>query len=164
MATFKVGFSRVDITPPLGVPIAGYFVKRIADGVLDNLDCNCIAVADGEKTALLYSLDLISINQKTDDGYRAAISKATGVPTRKATSILALVAPLLLSLLGKQNSQSGGSGLGSLLGGLLGGGSSQQSNVQESAGLLSGLFSAAGADQDDGNQGGFLNSILNLFH
>ena len=80
MATFKVGFSRVDITPPLGVPIAGYFVKRIADGVLDNLDCNCIAVSDGEKTALLYSLDLISINQKTDDGYRAKISEATGVP------------------------------------------------------------------------------------
>ena len=80
MASFKVGFSRVDITPPLGVPIAGYFVKRIADGVLDNLDCNCIAVSDGEKTALLYSLDLISINQKTDDGYRAKISEATGVP------------------------------------------------------------------------------------
>ena len=80
MATFKVGFSRVDITPPLGVPIAGYFVKRYADGVLDKLDCNCIAVSDGEKTALLYSLDLISINQKTADGYRAGISKATGVP------------------------------------------------------------------------------------
>ncbi|MEA4824353.1 MAG: hypothetical protein VB111_09610 [Clostridiaceae bacterium] len=80
MSTFKVGFSRVDITPPLGIPIAGYFVKRLADGVLDNLDCNCIAVSDGEKTALLYSLDLISINQKTDDVYRAVISKATGVP------------------------------------------------------------------------------------
>ena len=80
MAEFKVGFSRVDITPPLGVPIAGYFVKRIADGILDKLDCNCIAVSDGEKTALLYSLDLISINQKTDDIYRAAISKATGIP------------------------------------------------------------------------------------
>ncbi len=80
MAAFKVGFSRLDITPPLGIPIAGYYVERIADGVLDNLDCNCIAVSDGEKTALLYSLDLISINQKTDDGYRALISQATGVP------------------------------------------------------------------------------------
>ncbi len=80
MAAFKVGFSRVDITPPLGVPIAGYFVKRFADGILDKLDCNCIAVSDGEKTALLYSLDLIGIRQATDDVYRAAISKATGVP------------------------------------------------------------------------------------
>lgn len=80
MSTLKVGFSRVDITPPLGIPIAGYFVKRFADGVLDNLDCNCIAVSDGEKTALLYSLDLISINQKTDDIYRKEISEATGVP------------------------------------------------------------------------------------
>ena len=63
MSEFKVGFSRVDITPPLGIPIAGYYVKRFADGVLDNLDCNCIAVSDGEKTALLYSLYIISINQ-----------------------------------------------------------------------------------------------------
>ena len=80
MSEFKVGFSRVDITPPLGIPIAGYYVKRFADGVLDNLDCNCIAVSDGEKTALLYSLDIISINQEKDDEYRAQISKATGVP------------------------------------------------------------------------------------
>ena len=79
MSVLKVGFSRVDITPPLGIPIAGYFVKRYADGILDNLDCNCIAVSDGEKTALLYSLDLISINQKTDDIYRKEIAEATGV-------------------------------------------------------------------------------------
>ncbi|NMA07903.1 MAG: hypothetical protein GX929_02145 [Clostridiales bacterium] len=80
MSEFKVGFSRVDITPPMGIPIAGYFVKRIADGVLDNLDANCIAVSDGKKTAVLFSLDLISIGQKKMDIYRAGISKATGLP------------------------------------------------------------------------------------
>ena len=59
------------------------------------------------------------------------ISRATGVSKSKVGTILALAAPLLLSLLGQQNSsasQAGnGGGLLSLLGGLLGMGSSQQS-------------------------------------
>ena len=29
-AEFKAGFARVDVTPPLGIPITGYFYKRIA--------------------------------------------------------------------------------------------------------------------------------------
>lgn len=59
------------------------------------------------------------------------ISKAAGVTKGKTTSILSLVAPLLLSSLGSQNNSSGG-GLLSLLGGLLGG--------QSSGGLLGGLL------------------------
>ena len=60
------------------------------------------------------------------------ISRASGVTKGKTTSILSLVAPLLLSSLGVQNNNSGG-GLLSLLGGLLGGG-------QSSGGLLGGLL------------------------
>jgi len=63
MSEFKAGFARVDITPPLGIGIAGYFVKRNAEGVLDNLEANCLAVSDGEHTAILISADLISIGQ-----------------------------------------------------------------------------------------------------
>ena len=55
MGQFKVGFSRLDITPPLGIHIAGYYNERIADGILDNLEANCIAVSDGEKTAVIYT-------------------------------------------------------------------------------------------------------------
>ena len=50
------------------------------------------------------------------------VSKASGVSAGKTTSILALIAPLLLSLLGGQQSQQGNSfNLLSLLGGMLGG-------------------------------------------
>ena len=34
-AEFQAGYARIEITPPLGIPICGYFKKRIADGVLD---------------------------------------------------------------------------------------------------------------------------------
>lgn len=82
------------------------------------------------------------------------ISKATGVTKGKTTSILALAAPLLLSLLGSQN--SGSSGLLGLLGGLLGGGN-QPAQTQQNTG--SGLLgSLLGGGQSDG--GSLLGSLL----
>ena len=82
------------------------------------------------------------------------ISKATGVTKGKTTTILALAAPLLLSLLGSQNSGSG-SGLLGMLGGLLGGQTAQAQpqssgllgsllggSANSSASLASGLFSS----------------------
>ncbi|MBR0156623.1 MAG: DUF937 domain-containing protein [Clostridia bacterium] len=89
------------------------------------------------------------------------ISKATGVTKGKATSILALAAPLLLSSLGgqqQQAQQSGGFDLGGLLGGLLGG------DQQQSAGLLGGLLGNAAAAEPEEQSGGLLDSLLNLFH
>lgn len=70
------------------------------------------------------------------------ISKASGVTKGKTTTILALAAPLLLSLLGNQQSsqQSGSSGLLGLLGGLLGGGQSAQPAQQQSGSLLGSLL------------------------
>ncbi len=120
------------------------------------------------------------------------ISRASGVTKGKTTSILALVAPLLLSLLGSQNS-GGSGGLLGLLGGLLGGG---QSSQQSSGGLLgsllggsasgnasmaSGLFSSLlggssgqsqnsiqlvdnAPQQQQEESSGLLDSFLNLFH
>ena len=57
----KAGFARAEITPPLGVPIAGYFVPRRATGVLDPLEASCLALSDGASTALLLALDLLGI-------------------------------------------------------------------------------------------------------
>ena len=79
MSQFKAGFARLDITPPLGVHISGYYKVRIADGILDPLEVQCIAVSDGESTALLYNLDVAGIKQIRADIFRNAISAATGV-------------------------------------------------------------------------------------
>ena len=50
---FKAGFSRVDITPPLGVYMPGYYQARHAKEILDPLQINCVAFSDGKKTALI---------------------------------------------------------------------------------------------------------------
>ena len=40
----KVGYAQVDITPPLGVCMAGYFHRREAKGILDPLYASAIAI------------------------------------------------------------------------------------------------------------------------
>ena len=43
----KAGFGRIDITPPLGVSVQGYYEKRLADGILDPLYATAVAFEDG---------------------------------------------------------------------------------------------------------------------
>ena len=76
----KAGFARVDITPPLGLPLSGYFRKRIAEGVLDPLELNALAVSDEKDTVIIISCDLIGITLKRATELRELISKRTGVP------------------------------------------------------------------------------------
>lgn len=79
-AEFKAGFARVDATPPLGIQMVGYFYKRAADGVLDPLCIECVAVSDGKKTALIYSVDDLMLANKFFEKAFPAITEATGVP------------------------------------------------------------------------------------
>ena len=85
------------------------------------------------------------------------ISRASGVSTGKTISILALLAPLLLSLLGGQQNQGGSSFSLSnlLLSTLLGGGSSQSSG-----GSLLGSLLGGGQTQQQSSGGSLLGSLL----
>ncbi len=80
MNEFKAGFARLDITPPLGTNISGYYSQRIADGVLDNLYASALAVSDGMNTAVILSLDIIGINKKRMDDYRKSIADKNSLP------------------------------------------------------------------------------------
>ena len=76
----KAGFSRVDMTPPLGSPMAGYFEYREAEGILDPLELNAIAVSDGESTILVVTADILYSNEVFATNVRQCIEKRTGVP------------------------------------------------------------------------------------
>ena len=58
---FKVGFARTDITPPLGVSMAGYTFLRKASAVRDNLELDALAVSDGTQTAVILAADLLDL-------------------------------------------------------------------------------------------------------
>ena len=76
---FRAGFSRVDITPPLGSFMPGYYVDRRAKEVLDPLQINCLAFSDGKETAIIQQYDTEGISDAVADRLRDAIARATGV-------------------------------------------------------------------------------------
>lgn len=80
MNDLKAGFSRVNVTPMMGIPINGYFIDRLANGVLDELEINTLALSCGKDIVILASIDSCSIATYILDEYRALISAATGLP------------------------------------------------------------------------------------
>jgi len=80
MDQLHVGFGRVNITPSMGTPIGGYYVVRLAEKVLDELECSAIAFAQGDKKALLISADISGLFYQFAEPLCQKISMATGVP------------------------------------------------------------------------------------
>ncbi len=75
----QVGFARVNITPPFGVKLQGYFIERIADGLLDELELNCLAVKNNGKIALLITADNCGIRLPYIELAKDAIVKELGI-------------------------------------------------------------------------------------
>ncbi len=76
----KAGFARVDITPPFGTPLAGYYEMRYSDGMLDPLQLDALALNDGERTVLIITADVLMIRMEVCDELRPLISERTGIP------------------------------------------------------------------------------------
>jgi neutral ceramidase len=64
-ADLRVGAAAVNITPPLGIPLAGYYHARGADGVIDDLFAKALVLDDGQTQAALVVCDLISVPRDT---------------------------------------------------------------------------------------------------
>lgn len=93
-----------------------------------------------------------------------AISQQTGVGLSKVTSMLSMLAPLIMGYLGRQTRNSGSlgdnSGLGNILGGLLG----NTANSSAGGDILGSLLgNALGGGQKSGGLGGLLGSLGGLF-
>ena len=80
MNTLQAGFSRVNVTPMMGIPMRGYFKERFAEGVLDDLEINALALACGETKMLLMTLDCCGVATPVYKVFAENISKATGLP------------------------------------------------------------------------------------
>lgn len=75
----KAGFARVDMTPPLGTDLHGYFHHRYAEKIVTPLYINAIAVDDGETKAALVTLDLQGMVRTNSDIVRKYASEKTGI-------------------------------------------------------------------------------------
>ena len=76
MSGLKAGFARLDATPMLGIPVRGYYQVRLADGVLDPIELNALAISCGGNTAVLITLDTCAIDEDETNAFLAAASAA----------------------------------------------------------------------------------------
>ena len=77
---FRAGVVEVDITPPVGFPMAGYYFERLAEGAIDPLRAKAIALRDADTAAILVICDLIGIANDLSREVRQQISSKTDVP------------------------------------------------------------------------------------
>jgi len=75
----RVGAAAIPITPPPGIPMAGYYSERGAKGVHDDLQAKAIVLETGGATAALVALDLISTPRDLVEEARREIERVTQV-------------------------------------------------------------------------------------
>ena len=78
--TLKAGFGRVNVNPPMGIQISGYYMTRLADGILDDLEVNALALETANGSAIFLSLDNCVPREDLLSLCRRSVSEATGVP------------------------------------------------------------------------------------
>lgn len=78
-----VGVATVDITPPHGYRMAGYFNERSNTGMKDPLQAKAIVFRQGDRQAALVFCDLIAIPRDLSDRARARIRETTGIPVER---------------------------------------------------------------------------------
>lgn len=75
----KAGFSRVDVTPPLGTYMSGYFYERKAEGIDDPIYLNAIALGNDDNKVVIIGADILSVGLTYADEIRELISEKTGL-------------------------------------------------------------------------------------
>lgn len=80
MNQFQVGFSRIDITPKLGIELYGYYETREACNVLDPLALSTLALSLDDTKVLVMSVDHCGIIQSIIEKFRSHIAEVTGLP------------------------------------------------------------------------------------
>jgi len=73
----RVGAAAIPITPPPGIPMAGYYSERGAKGVHDELQAKAIVLEAGGAMAALVALDLISTPRDLVEEARREIERVT---------------------------------------------------------------------------------------
>src|SRR5437762_8538833 len=79
---FQAGVAVVDITPPLGYRMAGYYNERRNTGTHDPLFAKAVVFQQGDVRAALVVCDLVSIPAEISSAARNLAQKTTGIPAR----------------------------------------------------------------------------------
>jgi hypothetical protein len=78
--SLQAGAAEIDITPPPGMRMAGYFDERFATGAHDPLQAKAIVLRQRNKEVALVFCDLVGISLNVTTNARAQASQKTGIP------------------------------------------------------------------------------------
>lgn len=78
--TVKVGAADMDITPPLGVRMAGGFQPVYAEDVHDPLRAKAVVIEEGEAKVAIVALDVIALSLSDVQAIRSRVSHDTSIP------------------------------------------------------------------------------------
>ena len=79
-AELQAGVAVVDITPPKGYRMAGYFRERFNTGSHDPLQAKALVLRQGDEQAALVFCDLVGIAADVSDRASLLAAKQTGIP------------------------------------------------------------------------------------
>ena len=74
-----LGTASIDITPPVGTPMAGSLRPRTSVGIDDPLLCKAMVLGNDETRLALVTLDLIAWTKRRSDEPRATIAAQAGI-------------------------------------------------------------------------------------
>jgi neutral ceramidase len=76
----RAGRAAVKITPPAGMPMAGYYYVRLNEGVHDDLYAKALVLEKDGVRAAMVALDIANIPRRFVDAAREQIGKTTSIP------------------------------------------------------------------------------------
>src|SRR4029453_2752774 len=82
-AAFQVGLAEVDITPPAGYRMDGYFYERLNTGQRDPLKAKAMVFQQGATRPALAACHLLGRPQSISSDVRSLAAKRTGIPAAK---------------------------------------------------------------------------------
>lgn len=81
LSNIQAGLARIDITPPIGVPLGGYAARSgPATGIHDPLYAAILVLADGRQKAVLITVDLLQVMQAQGDAIRDSLLRICAIP------------------------------------------------------------------------------------
>jgi hypothetical protein len=84
-APLEAAVAAVEITPPVGYRMAGYFNERLSRGTHDPLYAKAIVFRQGDKEAALVFCDLVGVPRSVASRARERASAATGIAAAHIT-------------------------------------------------------------------------------
>ena len=75
----RIGAAAVRITPPTGIPMAGYYYERGAEKIHDDLFSKALVIEKDNTKIAIVSCDIISVSEDIVAEVRSLVEKSTGI-------------------------------------------------------------------------------------